>query len=286
MTVGEALREGERRLAEGGIASAAPDAETLLRHVRGWDRARVITASGEEMPVEAHEAYRALISARAEHRPLQHLTGHQAFWRHDFFVSPAVLIPRPETEILVEAAVHKLAGRRSPVVVDVGTGSGCIAVSLAAELRDARIIAVDISREALAVARRNAERAGVAERVQLLEGDLLEPLGGASRVLDAVVSNPPYVDASERASLAPEVRDHEPAAALFAPQERFSVYRRLIPAAHRQLCPDGFLLLEVGIGMAEGVAELCQASGFVIDEVRPDLQSIPRVVVARVGASP
>jgi release factor glutamine methyltransferase len=280
VTVAEALREGRDRLTSAGIEHAMRDAELLLRHVCDWDQGRLITSSKDTLAADKLHAFRDLVTRRVRRHPLQHLTGQQAFWRHDFMVTPAVLIPRPETEIMVEAALERLKDVPTPTIVDVGTGSGCIALSIAAERRDARVFGVDTSAEALAVARENRDRIGVAQNVTLLMGDLLAGLPLAAGSVDAILSNPPYIDPTERDSLPPEVRDHEPASALFAPEERYSVYRRLIPAAHRLLAAHRFLLVEVGIDMADEVSHLCKKGGFHVDIVLRDLQDIPRIVVA------
>jgi release factor glutamine methyltransferase len=235
---------------------------------------------------EVLRRFLSLTEERARRRPLQHLTGTQAFWRHEFLVTPDVLIPRPETELLVEAALEALQDVPSPLVVDVGTGSGCIALSLAAERRDAAVHAVDVSEAALAVARRNARRLGLEDHVLFHLGDILGSVRSLAGRVHLVVSNPPYVDASEAASLAPEVRDHEPALALFAPGDRYSVIRRLAPAAAAALRPDGFLILEVGLGMADEVRGICEASRLAVSQVRNDLQGIPRAIVARRAAGP
>jgi release factor glutamine methyltransferase len=281
MTVAETLREGERQLAAAGVPNAALDAELLLRHVTNWERAEILTMSAEELAPAFAQEFLGLVAALAARKPLQHLTGRQAFWKRDFVVSPDVLIPRPETEILVEAALESLTAMRMPAVVDVGTGSGCIAVSIAAERPDAHVTGTDISGPALVVARENAARAGVAGRVSLAKGDLLEPVQHLKGQIQAVLSNPPYVDLTERAALQPEVRDHEPAVALFPPAGRYSIYRRLIPDAAEYLAPGGWLILEVGQGMADAVVHLCTDSGFVLDATLDDLQGIPRVVVGR-----
>lgn len=210
---------------------------------------------------------------------MQHLLGTQAFWRHEFRVTPDVLIPRPETELLVEAALGRLRSHEHPVVVDVGTGSGCIALSLAAELNAAEIHATDVSAAALGVARDNAARLGLSARVHFHQGDLLAPVAGLR--FDLIASNPPYVDPALAPTLAPEVRDHEPALALFPPADAYAIYRRLIPAAQALLKPSGYLLLEVGQGMADEVARLARGADFTVDEILPDLQSIPRALVAR-----
>ena len=250
----------------------------------GWDRATVLSRPTHEVEPETLERFRSLTQARAQRRPLQHLTETQAFWRHEFLVNPDVLIPRPETELLVEAGLESLRDTARPTVVDVGTGSGCIALSIAAERSDAALHAIDISPAALAVARENARRLGLSDRVHFHEGDLLEPVPSLAGAIDLVVSNPPYVDPDEVASLAPEVRDHEPALALFAPRDRYSVYRRLAPAAARALRPGGYLMLEVGLGMADEVCRICESSGLQVGQVLDDLQGIPRAIVARRAA--
>lgn len=270
-------------LRESGVAEAGLDAELLLRHVTGHDRAALLAHPEEPLAPEAAGRFMALVAERAARRPLQHLTGIQAFWRHDFLVTKDVLIPRPETEVLVEEALHAVRGMPNPVVVDVGTGSGCIALSLAHERKDAAVYATDVSPEALAVARRNAARLDLAERVSFHLGDLLEPLPTGLR-FDLIASNPPYVDPADAPGLSPEVRDHEPALALFAPDEPYGIYRRLVPAATRRLRPGGFLVLEVGQGMADQVVTLCRQAGLVVVTVAKDLAGIPRTVVARRSA--
>jgi release factor glutamine methyltransferase len=227
------------------------------------------------------QKFSELVAQRVTRRPLQHITGRQAFWRRDFVVSPDVLIPRPETEILVETALDRLKGTPSPTVVDVGTGSGCIAVSIAAERPDARVTGTDVSAPALVMARENAARAGIGGRISLAKGDLLAPVEHLSGQIHAIVSNPPYIDLTERAALEPEVRDHEPTLALFPPAGRYSIYRRLIPDSFAYLASGGWLLVEVGQGMADAVVHLCTDAGFALDATVPDLQSIPRVVVGR-----
>lgn len=196
-----------------------------------------------------------------------------------------VLIPRPETEGLVEASLELLGGRDEPVVVDVGTGSGCIALSLAADIAVSRVHAIDLSAAALVVARENARRLGLEGRVTFHQGDLLQPVDRLFGTIDLIVSNPPYVDPEEAGSLAPEVRDHEPAQALFPPGDRLAVYRRLFPGAGAALAAGGALVLEIGHGMAPEVSALARESGFVVDRVLPDLQGIPRTLVAHRGAA-
>jgi len=217
--------------------------------------------------------------------PLQHLTGRQPFWRHDFLVGADVLIPRPETELVVESCLGLLEGSRSPVVVDVGTGSGCIAISIAAERPDAAVHATELSPPALAVARENAKALGVQDRVTFHLGDLLAPLSELRGRIDVIVSNPPYVDPRCRGSLPPEVRDHEPAAALFPTDgDPLSFYSRLARDAGAHLRPGGHLIVEIGLGMADGVAALVETCGLLQVRTVRDLQQIPRTLVARIPA--
>ncbi|HVR69680.1 MAG TPA: peptide chain release factor N(5)-glutamine methyltransferase [Vicinamibacteria bacterium] len=278
-----ALRRGAERLAEAGVPDAAGQSERLLRHILRWDRAALLAGGREPLEAGVEARFLALVGERARRRPLQHLTGSQAFWRHEFLVTPDVLIPRPETEVLVEAALELLRGRPSPVIVDVGTGSGCIALSLAAERADAIVHAVDLSAAALAVAGENARRLGLGARVRLHHGDLLDPVAPLGRGVDLVVSNPPYVHPAEVASLAPEVRDHEPRTALFAPDAPYGIYRRLVAQAPRVLRQGGHVAVEVGRGMAAAVSAAFRSAGFESPEIRRDLADIERVVIARTG---
>jgi release factor glutamine methyltransferase len=279
VTVGGAIERAATILREAGVDAARLDAELLLRHVTGWDAAALIVRGGDELGETEHQRLDALVAARASRRPIQHLTGVAHFWRHELLVTPDVLIPRPETEHLVEAALEWMRPRERPVVVDVGTGSGCIALSLAAERPDAVVHAVDLSPAALAVARENASRLGLRDRVRFHEGDLLAPLAGLA--VDLVVSNPPYVGADEVGSLAPEVRDHDPRMALVPPGGRYSIYRRLAAEARDALRPGGALMVEVGQGMDAEVSSIFEAAGLTVERVIPDLQAIPRVVLAR-----
>lgn len=237
----------------------------------------------ETFPAQEEAHFASLVEERAGRRPIQHMIGEQEFWHRSFLVTSDVLIPRPETEGLIEASLEVLSGRKAPVVVDVGTGTGCIALSLAADLATARVHAVDVSAAALAVARENARRLGLEGRVTFHRGDLLEPVAPLRGMIDLIVSNPPYVDPQEAAGLAPEVRDHEPALALFPPGNRLTVYRRLVPEAAAALAPGGVLVLEIGQGMAPEVSALAGECGFAVERVLPDLQGIARTVVARRG---
>lgn len=284
MTVSETLHGAASRLQEVGIPHPDLDAELLLRHVLGWDRATLIAEGRSPLTAELLSRFFAFVEERARGRPLQHLTGRQHFWRHEFRVTPDVLIPRPETELIVETALDLLGPVRDPVIVDVGTGSGCIALSLAAERPDAKVHAVEVSQAALEVACDNARHLGLEDRVTFHLGDLMEGLAGLEGQIDLVASNPPYVDPSDP-RLTPEVRDHEPPVALHPPGDSMSAYRRLIPQARPFLRTGGWLVLELGQGMDAAVARLCADSGFVVERVVPDLAGIPRTLVARSGLS-
>jgi release factor glutamine methyltransferase len=274
-----AVRQAAERLQRSARGDTRLDAESLAMHVLRRDRAYL--HAYPELELSCHELsdYSALIDRRASGEPLQYITGHQEFWGLDLQVTPAVLIPRPETEHAVEAALEVLHGMDSPHVIDVGTGSGCIALALAFELPQAAIEAVDISPEALEVARGNAERLGLAARVCFAHADLLENHLSRGSVFDMVISNPPYVGESEADKLQIEVREHEPRCALFGGREGLDVYRRLIPQANRVLKPGGWLVLEIGYSQEQGIRELL--SGWLEVRTVPDLQGIPRVAVAR-----
>jgi release factor glutamine methyltransferase len=253
----------------------------LLRHVLGWERADVIARAAEDVPPAAAALFEAAIEQRARRRPLQHLTGHQAFWRYDFVVTPDVLIPRPETELLVERALELIRDRPAPVVVDVGTGSGCIALSLAAERPDAQVHATELSPGALLVARGNAARLRVDARVTFHEGDLLEPVTPLAGAVDLVVSNPPYVSVEEWVTLEPEVRVHDPRMALVPPEGVRALYDRLVTRAAVTVRPGGFVLVEIGARDEGRAAQAMARAGLAAIETRPDLQGIPRIVSGR-----
>jgi release factor glutamine methyltransferase len=282
MTAAAALvEEAAAALAAAGVPAPEWDAERLLRHVLGWDRATLVANPDHAVPEPEEERFRAFVRRRASREPLQYILGAQAFWRHEFLVTPAVLIPRPETELLVETSLELLKDVERPLIVDVGTGSGCIALSLAAERPDAEVHAIDMSEAALAVARENSRRLGLESRVAFHHGDMLGPLAHLAGRIDLVVSNPPYVDPADRESLAPEVRDHEPPLALFPPGDPLSVYRRLALASASGLRPGGWLVVELGQGQAGSVEALCRTHGLVPARLDRDLAGIPRALTVR-----
>ena len=267
-------------LLEASASISRRDAETLLGHTLHRDRAWLLAHMDDDLAAADLESFRNLASRRAAQQPLQHLTGVQEFFGLELHVTNDVLIPRPETEHLVESVLDWARARRDPHlnVVDVGTGSGAIAIALAAVLEHASVTAIDLSAAALAVARDNAERLGHAKRIEFLEGDLLAPLAGASATFDVVASNPPYVALEDVPTLAPEVRDHEPALALFAGRDGLDIYRRLIPQALELLRPGGLLALEIGFGQRDALAELL--ANWQSLRFADDYAGIPRVALA------
>lgn len=279
MSVGDAIGWGATTLDEsdGVFRNSRADATLLLRHVLQIPHAELFAYRDRHLTQPQLQIFQELIDQRAKGRPIQYITGEQEFFGLPLRITPDVLIPRPETEHLVEAAIARLQNLPAPRIVDVGTGSGAIAIALAHSLPHAEIVALDISHPALAVAQLNAKENGVAENILFVESDLLTVV--ASERFDAVVSNPPYVALSERASLAREVRDFEPPQALFAGPTGLEIYPRLIAQAGAVLKPGGWLLLEIGHGQGDAVANLVR--GWTAVEFIPDLQGIPRVALAR-----
>jgi len=273
-----ALQAAVERLTENAIGSPRMNAETLLMFVLGCDRAYLYAHPERELTNDEQERYEEAIARRASGYPAQYITGHQEFWGLDFLVNPAVLIPRPETEHVIETVLELVGERTSKVkIVDVGTGSGAIAIALAKELPLAEIYAVDLSAEALEVARTNAARLEL-DRVRFAKSDVLDdfPRDGS---FDFVVSNPPYVALNEEDKVQDVVKKFEPRMAVFAGEHGLDVIRKLIPQARETLRGGGWLLIEIGYSMAEAVCGLL--TGWDGTRVAPDLAGIPRVVVAR-----
>jgi len=275
----QALHAAVNQLEAAGISEPRISAEVLIFHALGCDRAHLYAHPERELTAAEQSAYYELIVRRASGEPLQYLTGHQEFWRRDFLVTPAVLIPRPETEHLIEetlalVAAFKIGPRLK--LIDVGTGSGAIAVTLACELPEAEVHAVDLSPEAVEVARHNAERLGA--RVHFAVSDVLASVTRDAS-FDFVVSNPPYVGLNEADKVQQVVRDYEPHLALFAGEEGLNVIRRLIPQASEALRSGGWLLMEIGYSQAQSVMALLE--GWHSVHAIPDLAGIPRVIAAR-----
>jgi release factor glutamine methyltransferase len=292
-----ALRDGIAQLEREHVPSAALAAELLLMHALIRERAWIYAHPEHELDPATREQYFSLIARRASGAPTQHLTGHQEFWGLDFEVTPDVLIPRPETEHLIEVALERLgvgsdtgSPRRKEAlrIADVGTGSGCIAIALAHELPAARIVATDISAAALEIARRNAARHNAAARIDFVECNLADFLlhesrntGRESRSLDLLASNPPYIGCRETATLPREVREHEPEVALYGGETGTEIYSALVAQAATLLKPGGILLLELGHNSAEEVSRLLEASEWTGIAITNDLAGIPRVASAQ-----
>jgi release factor glutamine methyltransferase len=337
MTIDQAITEGTRRLPGEDDGEKRRTARLLLSHILGIDHAGLLVRSKDPIPEEQISQYFVLVSRRISGEPVQYIIGHQEFFGFDFLVNPAVLIPRPETEFLVER-ILKLAGAGTPldqyiglpgsvtqdvaaeynkqstddtsslrftgrtqdacapgymestgapcapmVIVDVGTGSGCIAVALAKMIPDARIIATDISHEALETARLNAQNNAVAHRIEFVEGDLFGSLAdlGLENSIDFIACNPPYVAVRDSGTLQREVRDFEPRAALFGGVDGLGFYRRLLEEGLGYVKPEGYLVCEIGYGQMEGVGDLADPEHWYLVDFTPDLQQIPRVATLR-----
>ncbi len=274
MTGAAALREATRRLDAAGIEGAAGDARALLAEAMGVARDRLTLHLGEEMSAAAAARFAAMLARRAAREPVARILGRRLFWGREFIVTPEVLDPRPETECLVAAALEGPAPAR---LIDLGTGTGCIAVTLLAEWPGARGVASDLSPGALAVARRNADRHGVAGRLDLVESDWFAAIEGR---FDLIVSNPPYIALAEMAALALEVRGHDPRPALGDGGDGLLAYRALARGARRHLVPGGRVLVEIGWRQGAAVAAIFAAAGLAGIRVLPDLDGRDRVVSA------
>jgi release factor glutamine methyltransferase len=278
MTVAQMVARARETLLAGGVpADEAPgDAEVLARHSLGWDLTRYAVERGRPAPADVVERFDTLIARRLTREPVSQIVGHREFWGLDFEVTRDVLTPRPETELVVQAAIDLCPRDGQPVIVDIGTGSGCIAIALATERPGARFIASDISIAALRVARRNAERYGVSQRIAFVCTDWIPP----ENDVELIVSNPPYIPSRERDSLPPEVRDHEPALALFGGEDGLDFYRQLF----RRVMPgdfsdhDGHLIVEVGYDQAGAVKALADPKCWAFERAYRDLQGFERVL--------
>lgn len=278
-TLGDLARDMARRLEQAGIApaEAALDAELLARTALGWDRARWIVEARRPSPADLAARLEPLVVRRERREPMAYVLGRCEFWGREFVVDRRVLIPRPETEIIVEQALARLEPDDAVEIADVGTGSGCLAISIAAERRHARVVAGDISAAALDVARLNAHRHRVSSRVALQ----LTAGVPAADALDLIVSNPPYIPASDRRALMPEVGAYEPPEALFAGDDGLAVIPSVIDQAAGSLRPGGWLIFEFGFGQADAVRALLDTAEWGEVAIVADLQGIPRTALAR-----
>ena len=285
MTIAETLRQATLRLKPESVPDAQLNAQSLLANALGQDRTYLIVNLQRELEEQELVLFGADLERRSAGEPLQYIIGHQEFYGLEFEVNRDVLIPRPESEMIVEEVIRLSRNYLKPLpellIFDVGTGSGCLAISLAREIAGSFVIANDISRPALAVARRNAIRCGVSDRVAFFEGDLLAAVA-ARPVADVIVSNPPYVAEAEVASLQREVREWEPRVALSDSADGLTFYRRLLLEAPLRLKRGGFLICEIGYSQAEPVRELANGdAGWQSIEMLDDLQGIPRTIVLR-----
>ncbi len=283
MTLAEALREASTRLLKAGIEDARLDAEVLLRHTLGVEREELFAGLQEPLPPKLRALYESLVDRRLDHEPAAYIIGHREFFGLDFLCSPAALIPRPETELLVETAIEWVAGQASRInelrVVDVGSGSGVIAVSLATHIPQARIIATDVSADALALARRNALANGVVSQIDFVRGSLLEPLSGR---FDLIAANLPYIPSRTYNALPPELREHEPEAALRAGRCGTALIETLLAQAIDHLAPGGLLLAEHAWNQGRSLrAAAADHFPTAAVETRRDLAGLERLLVVR-----
>jgi release factor glutamine methyltransferase len=270
----------EKHFQQKQIESPRLEAQLLLAHALNCKRVELYTRWDEIVGDEGRDRFRELVKRRSEGCPAMYLIGRREFYTLEFEVTPAVLIPRPETELLVAETVKRIKELPAPRVLDIGTGSGCIAIAIAHRVKTAQVTAIDVSADALAVANRNAVKHNVAERLTFLLGDLCAPL--SDDCFDAIASNPPYVAESEWAALPSHIRDHEPRLALDGGPDGFAVYDRLIPQLPRHLKPGGYALLEIGGTQDQGVRERIEAVAELewIATILDD-NKLPRVVTAR-----
>jgi release factor glutamine methyltransferase len=281
LSVHQRVADARRVLRDAGLSVAEADlsARMLAEHVLGWSAERYFSDASDPEPDAFADRYSALIARRAAREPLPYITGFREFWGRQFYVTPDVLIPRPETELIVEFALGLYPERMSRIrSVDVGTGSGCLAITIGCERPRAEILATDISEAALRVARRNAAQHGVADRVRFAQGNML---AGIDDTFDLIVANPPYVRSGDRNGLQPEVRA-EPDVALYSGEQGLDAIRRLIKEAPPRMHPSGYLVFEFGLGQELDIEQLVDESDLLaLVELRRDLQGIPRTAVAK-----
>jgi release factor glutamine methyltransferase len=281
-TLGEVLAESRRLLEQAGIESAGQEAFWIVEHALRLPAHRVATDRDRLLSHTELVVARELVGRRVGREPLQYILGTQEFCGLEFNVNPAVLIPRPETELLVEYIAQRISAERQATIVDVCTGSGCIAVAIARLRPCARVIATDLSNPALAVARQNATRHAMGERITWLEGDLLRPLAeqGLEGRIDVIVSNPPYIAEDEWLTLQPEVRLFEPRAALVAGPQGTELHERLLQEAARYLAPGGALIMEIGAGQARAMQRIVgQIPEYRFHQLVYDAAGLERVVI-------
>jgi len=276
----ERIAAARQTLVEAGFRpdDAAVDVDVLARHVLGWDRAQLLARVRDSAPAGFAEPFRALVTRRARREPVALIIGHREFWGLDFSVTGETLVPRPESELIVEEALRRLPETEGSTVLDVGTGSGCLAIAIAHQRQAANVVATDLSPDALAVASMNARAHGVERRVHFVCADLTE---GLTIRADLIVANPPYVPEQSARSLSPDVVQYEPAVALFGGADGLRVTRRLLQEAPARLAPGGALVMEFGDGQEEAVRDAADRAGWQVDGMLHDLQGIARTSILR-----
>lgn len=277
VSIKNAVEEATQILRDAAVNESRREAGSLLAHVLGGDRGFVLTHGDDTLADPQYQTFRTLVARRAEGEPLQYLTGHQEFFKLDFEVSPEVLVPRPETELIIEVALELARDDPAPMIADIGTGSGCIAISLLHELPGAVAVATDISDAALNMAQRNAERHRVVGRLTLIESDLFSEVHVAEP-FSLITSNPPYVSDDDLRRVQREV-SFEPHAALAGGPDGLAVIRRLLVEARPFLRSGGYMVFEIGFGQSEAVEQLIDRRVWKLLEIRKDLQGIPRTFV-------
>jgi len=277
ISIADALKEATAALDRAGVAEARREASSLLSHILERDRTFLISHAEDQLDGAQWQHFEQAVVRRAAGEPAQYITGTQDFFGRAFHVTPDVLIPRPETELLVETALQVM--NENAVICDVGTGSGCIAITLLCERTDARALAVDVSEAALEVARENARRHSVKDRIDLQVSDLFAGLDASAQQFHLIISNPPYVAANMLPSLQREVRNHEPRVALSPGEDGLTIIRRLLNEAPEFLQNNGHLIMEIGFDQGEAVQRLVDQNIWTIRDILPDLQCIPRIVV-------
>jgi release factor glutamine methyltransferase len=279
-SIGEVVKEAAWELESAGVPEARREATSLLSFILGKDRTFLISHAEDQVADDSLERFHEFVERRATGEPLQYITGVQDFYGREFRVTPDVLIPRPETELLVEAALQIIGDSgAAPLICDVGTGSGCIAVTLLCEIAKAQAIAIDKSPAALEIAKLNAQNLSVADRALFVVSDCFKALDSSEHQFDLIVSNPPYVAAAALTGLQREVRDHEPVVALSPGPDGLSVIHRLIDEGPAFIKPGGYMLMEIGFDQGEALTRLVDGIAWELREIRPDLQGIPRIVV-------
>jgi release factor glutamine methyltransferase len=278
-SLAELLKEAEIILRSAGIPEPAREAASLMQFAIARDRTFVIAHPEYPLTKRETEVFESAIRRRAAREPFQYIVGKQEFFGLDFIVTPDVLIPRPETEILVERAIEILDGRHGGRILEIGVGSGCISVAILKNCPKVTAIAVDVSELAIEVALRNASMHGVDGRLALVRSDVYSEI--SPERFDLIVSNPPYVPESEIAGLQPEVRDHEPNLALTDGSTGLTIVERIVAGALNRLSPHGYLLIEVGFGQSSTVREMLRENEWSNVELLPDLQGIPRIIAAQ-----